>query len=425
MPSFLLTTTHHILAFDGQDHFFRIHSGKGVYYGLAQDGPHVYVSCRNQTEGPHNHDARASETGSILVLDSTSLLPTAELRPDDFALRDVHGIACFDGRLWVTSSFDNLIGIFDQSNGRWTKWYPATDPAARDRNVNHFNTVVPYGEQICLVAHNNGQSQVLCYDRCSLELCSVLELGYQAHDLFFVDGAIATCSSAEGVLIGSNGWTIRTGAFPRGIAFGDNCVLLGLSQVADRSVRHETTGIVRRFTPQWHYASDYLLPGAGMVLAILRFDREGPEIAARELFESHSFHCEYNSLEPGNVYRPGRCKNSTYAPEWHAAEDTHRWTAAREARITVVVNPGETTLEIRAYNQLPQPYWTEVLVNSRILGLIHWSEPGSATSQFQLPPVPGKCEVCFRVPHLWRPSTSLGTRDERQLGIAIQEVKVF
>jgi hypothetical protein len=88
--AFLITTTHHLLAFDGRRNFFRVHSGKGLYYGLARDERHIYVSCRNETGGPSDPALRAAEWGSILVLDAVSLSPVGELRPADFALRDVH-----------------------------------------------------------------------------------------------------------------------------------------------------------------------------------------------------------------------------------------------------------------------------------------------------------------------------------------------
>lgn len=131
------------------------------------------------------------------MLDAASLLPISELRPDEFPLRDVHGIACFNSKLWVSCSFDNLVAVFDTATRRWMKWYPSIDLAARDHDVNHFNTIVPDGERICILAHNNGPSHLLFYDRSSLELCSVLKLGQQAHDVFPVGAAVATCSSAE------------------------------------------------------------------------------------------------------------------------------------------------------------------------------------------------------------------------------------
>jgi hypothetical protein len=425
-PGFLLTTTHHVLAFDGQGRFFRVHSGKGLYYGLAQDGRCIYVSCRNQTTGPYDATARAGETGSILVLDAASLLPIAELRPEEFPLRDVHGIACFDNKLWVTSSFDNLIAVFDTAARRWMKWYPSIDLAARDRDVNHFNTIVPDGDRICLLAHNNGPSHLLFYGRASLELYSVLELGREAHDIFPAGGGVGTCSSADGLLVASTGWALRTGAFPRGIAYDDEGILVGLSQVAPRSIRHEMSGIVRRFTPQWHYAADYVLPGVGMVLAILPLPLDLSACAALEPFEAPCFRGEYNPLEPGNVYRVGGGGNAVFAPEWHAGAETHRWTAARESRMTVVVNPGETTLAICSSSSFPGPYWAEVLLNGQSLGTLRWTQPGYASPQFTLPSgIQGSCELLFRVPHLWQPSAFLGTTDPRMLGVSIQELKIL
>ena len=424
--AFLVTTTHQVLAFDGGDRFFQVHSGKGLYYGLAQDSRCIYVSCRNQTIGPDDAVARAEETGSILVLDALALLPIAELRPEDFALRDVHGIACFDGKLWVTSSFDNLVAVFDTSVRRWTKWYPSIDVDARNRDLNHFNTIVPDRDQIYVLAHNNGPSHLLSYDRSTLELCSTMELGRQAHDIFATGGGIGTCSSAEGLLLNSTGWALRTGAFPRGVARCNNSILVGLSQVAPRSTRHEASGIVRRFTPEWHYTADYVLSGAGMILGILAIDLDESVINALEPFEARCFRGAYNPVEPGNVYSPAADGNGVFAPEWHAGEKTHRWTAARESRMTIVVNPGERTLTVCAFSAFPGPYRAEVLLNGEKLGTLFWSQPGHLEQRFDLPSgAQGRFELLFRIPHLWQPSVSLGTIDERRLGISIKELRIL
>jgi hypothetical protein len=422
-PAFLITTTHHLLAFDGRRNFFRVHSGKGLYYGLAQDHRHVYVSCRNETGGPWDPALRAAESGSILVLDAGSLGRVGELRPEEFALRDVHGIACFDRKLWVTSSWDNLVAVFDLDMQRWTKWYPSPDPDARDRDVNHFNTVVADGEYIRVLAHNNGPSQILTFDRCSLDLHSVMDLGCQAHDVFRVNGEIATCSSIEGLLMGTGGWTIRTGAFPRGLAFAGD-IFLGLSQVTSRPNRSSTSGILRRFSSNWRYVADHVLPDVGMILAILPVDVDmsGADL---EPFESQYFSGEYNSLEPGNVYEFG---GEARSPEigWHSRENGHRWTAALDARMNIVVNPGERSLVIRAGSAFPGAYSAEILVNGRSTGTLNWDEPGCSTFQLTLPPEAcGTCEVVFRVPHLWQPSALLGSADGRMLGVSLQELKIL
>jgi hypothetical protein len=423
---YLLTTTHHLLAFDGEESFFLVHSGKGLYYGLAHNGAYLYVACRNQTTGPDDAEARARERGSILVFDAASLAFVAELSPEDFPLRDVHGIAFFDGRLWVTSSHDNMIAVFDTAARQWTRWYPSIDVGARDRDVNHFNTIVPDGERIWLLAHNHGASQLLAYDRSSLDLCSALDLRHQAHDVFRVDGSLGTCSSADGLLVARSGWALRTGAFPRGVVQSAEGVLVGLSQLAPRSMRRQMTAIVRRFTPQWRYAGDFVLPGVGMILAILRLDADRSVLASMEPFEAQRFDCEYNPVEPGNVYGLGDQCEAVRGPEWHTAEETHRWTAARESRMTIVVNPGETAIGIDAFSSFPGTYSSDVLLNGRYLGSIPWTQPGLASLEFPLPRLlQGRCELSFRVPHLWQPSTILGTGDQRMLGIGVRELKLF
>jgi hypothetical protein len=423
--AYLVATTHALLAFDSQDRFFEVHSGNGLYYGLAKCGGRIYVSCRNQTEGPKNLVIRDGEKGSVLVLDANSLRQISELCPDEFPLRDVHGMALFDGKLWITSSFDNMVATFDLVKKKWGKWYPSADIGARDRDVNHFNTIVHDGDRICLLAHNNGPSHILFYDRQTLELCSALKLGCQAHDIFWVDGAVTTCSSANGLLISSKGWALRTGAFPRGIAITEEGIVVGISQMAQRSDRHKTSGILRKFTPAWGHLADYVLPGVGMVLAILPLDLELSGISGLETFQAQCFRDKYNSLEPGNIYRFGDVGDGTFAPEWHAGEGVRRWTAARLAHMDIVVNPGETTLIVAASSGFPGPYSLEVLINGQRLGVLSWSGPDFQISKFCLPPnLRGTCELGLSVSHLWQPSVCLGTDDKRWLGVCVHELRL-
>jgi hypothetical protein len=422
---FLLTTTHHLLALDDQGRFYRIHSGKGVYYGLASDHErHLYVACRNQVKGSNDDAERSRQTGSILVLAVPSFAVIGELQPE-FALRDVHGIACIDGKLWVTCAYDNLVAVYDIGRRQWRKWYPSTKPAARGRDVNHFNTITTVGDRFCVVAHNNGRSHLLFYAKPSLELCSACELGREAHDAFSVGGGVATCSSRDGVLLSTAGWILRTGGYPRGIAFAGDSVLLGISQIAPRGMRHQASGVLRRFTRQWCHVADYLLSAVGMILAILPIDIDENDLPKLEPWNQVQEHRAPNL--PGNAYRLGE-RESTVASslEWHAGELTHRWTAAREAGMTVVVNPGETKVVVTARNGFPGAYAVEVCANGQSLGSIYWSEAKDARNEFLLPGgTQGKCEMILRVPHLWQPSSCrLGSVDDRMLGVGIQTIQI-
>lgn len=98
------------------------------------------------------------------------------------------------------------------------------------------------------------------------------------------------------------------------------------------------------FYDKLDHAADYILPGAGMVLAILGADLDSGGISGWEPYEAECFHRRYNPLEPGNRYCPGASGSGVFPPEWHSNEETHRWTAARKSRMEIVVNPGEKTL---------------------------------------------------------------------------------
>jgi hypothetical protein len=426
---FLLTTTHYLLAQDEQDHFFQVHSGRGLYYGIAEHENAIYVACRNNVEGPTDPASRAKEAGSVLVFDAASLLLIDELCPAGFPLRDVHGMAYIDGKLFVTCSHDNLAAIYDPAARQWTKWYPAVDPGDRDRDVHHFNTIAVAGGRIGVLAHNNGPSQLFFYDKNSLELCSVLALGCQAHDIFPHARGLATCSSGDGVLLDDAGWVLRVGGFPRGIAFDDDCILVGVSSVASRSTRRDMSGVVRRFMPDWTHVADYVLNRVGMVLAIHRLARQSASISHLAPFsDTERFVRTYNRNEPGNVYAPGIAgsRSGVVGPEWHAAEGTRRWTAARDARMAIVVNPGETQVSVTAESSFTGPYSVEIRLNGATLGEMRWSAPGRISSEFTLlPGTQGENVVLFSVPHLWQPSACYpGSQDQRWLGISIVQVSL-
>ncbi|MGA2601762.1 MAG: hypothetical protein ABSH09_32770 [Bryobacteraceae bacterium] len=371
--------------------------------------------------GPAEAATRAQENGSVLVFNAHTLALTGELRPPHFPLRDVHDAALIDGKLFVACSYDNLIAVFDFATGRWEKWYPAADLKARDCDANHFNTIAVHDNRIILLAHNNGPSQLFFYDRRSLDLCKVIRLGKWAHDIFRVGGEIAVCSSAEGLLVSTSGWTLRTGGFPRGVDLTGDSILVGISTLADRVNRHQMSSVLRRYTPSWFHTCDYLLEGVGMVLDIQPIDVDEAAVATLEpFFGFRRFPGTYNDAAPGNVYLPGvdDPRSGVFTPEWHGPESTHRWTAALDARMTLVVNPGESTVSITAMSGFPGAYDAEVYMSGRCIGRIGWIEPGARAAAFALPEAAGACELLFRVPHLWQPSAE----DPRKLGVGIFDV---
>lgn len=426
---FLVSTTHHLLAVDtDRNSVWHVHSGSGLYFGLAAgENGLLYVAARNSIQGPQDVDARASEHGSVLVMDEKFCLRD-ELRPP-FPLRDVHGIACFDGRLWVTCSFDNMIAMHDLATGNWSRWYPAPNPAHRGRDVHHFNTIRFLRGQVCLVAHHFGASKLLFFDYPSLQLASVATLGVMAHDLFY-QGELATCSSGEGCIVNSQGQRLRTGNFPRGVAATGQGTLLGMSINRPRDERQQQDGILRWYGPDWRFQTDYLLPGAGMVLDILHLaDRKFRWDALETWPHAEITPGGYNRLSPANVYLAdsfGLTIPRTALLDWHAPEGTHRWTAARETSLSILINPEETRLSVELSSQNPNPYQVEIWLNHKLLDTVVFDGSGVERREFCIASEPrGAASLLFRVPNLWKPAEVFpGNHDGRLLGVAVHRVSL-
>lgn len=420
---FLICTTQHILLLDtDRETTYRVHSGSGLYYGLGLHRGKVIAACRNRT--PSQDDSqREEECGSLLFFNERLAL-ASELRAP-FPLRDVHGIAALPDSIWVTCSFDNMVAIFQPETNTWRKWYPAVDPGDRNRDVHHFNTIAKIGDRLALLAHHWGPSQVYFYRYPSLELDSVHALGVQAHNIFDVEGSLATCSSGRGTLESECGWRLRTGNFPRGFAAAGDMRLIGLSQNASRNERNTTDGVVRLFNDAWQFQADYLLCGVGMVLDILSLP---PHLVTDDLEPWPHLHVfrQYNPVAPGNCYLPGQpCPDGNDWLEWHAPEGTHRWTASCDAGMTVVLNPGERVLTVDAMNGFPGRYEVEVCLNGTSLGRLSFPAAGAASASFALNGCPpGEARLSFRVDSLWQPARVTGSGDCRFLGISVHAVRL-
>jgi len=368
---FLVSTTHHLLAIEPESHMlWRIHSGAGLYFGLAK-GPDgvIYAACRNTAFGPEDETVRASERGSVLVLDANFRM-CDELRPA-FPLRDLHGIAYFDRRLWITCSYDNMVAIYDLATGDWNRWYPVADSV--DRDVHHFNTIRFLEGQVCLVAHHFGPSEVFFFDYPSLRLAATVPLGRMSHDLFLYENAIATCSSGDGWIVNRNGRRLRTGGFPRGVATTPSGNLVGMSMQSPRGQRQYQSGILRWYDPDWRFKTDFTLKDIGMVLDVLAIQDQGSQWNSFEPWQlAEATSGAYNRVAPGNIYRPEFFSSGSKSEglEWHGVEETHRWTAALDATISVLINPGETRLSVELSSANPNPYSVEVWLNERCVATI-------------------------------------------------------
>ena len=293
----LVTTSYSLLRINCHDgRRQRLHHGQGLYYGLSRSAAGWLVAARGRTvSDPRPLD---TERGEILRFDDQ--LRLCERWQAPFPLRDIHEIAWQDDGLWVTCSFDNMIALRDHQ-GHWCRWYPlGPPPADQPGDVNHFNSFYFEPERVWVLAHNRGSSELLAFDRAAARHGRTtpplerIALGVQAHNIWRQGEVWYTCSSAESRLCGSDGWQVYTGGFPRGIAqVGDRWVV-GVSALAERQDRDDSTGELVWFDAQWRECERWSLPGEGLVLDVVCPHPPAPSPSrgegGRQNLQGSSFH---------------------------------------------------------------------------------------------------------------------------------------
>jgi hypothetical protein len=265
----LATTSQSVLLVDClTGHASVLHRGAGLYYGIARMGATHAVAARRRLVS--SAQPRDEERGFILLLDGD--LRHRETFEAPFPLRDMHEIAWFDRRLWVTCSFDDMIAICD--GVAWERWTPELPPVSdRDRPVrdverdrHHFNSFFLTDEEIALLAHNHGPSDLHFFDRRSRSFRRTIQLGKQAHNIWRHGDAFATCSSIEGRLVASDGWELPIGGFPRGVCFAGGHRAIGLSALSERGQRDWTSAAIALYDASWRPLHYVHLVREGMIL---------------------------------------------------------------------------------------------------------------------------------------------------------------
>jgi hypothetical protein len=268
----LVTTSQSLLLLDTESgEAIPLDRGKGLYYGMARHDDRIYVAARMRQVA--SDVAQQHERGEILIFDRELQACGTLCAP--FPLRDLHEIAWHNGTLWATCSFDNMIAIFDGE--RWEQWFPLGVPADGPSDVNHFNSLMFDHDRVWVLAHNRGGSELLAFSLTGRVLQQRVALGQCSHNIWREEGMLFTCSSADGKLLGENGFVLDTGGFPRGVAFEECRRYVGISELAERKDRDLSMGKIMVFDGDWAFLKQISLPGEGLVLDLLRLpDGFGP-----------------------------------------------------------------------------------------------------------------------------------------------------
>lgn len=263
-PNWLLVTTSKslLLIHRSSGQGYRIDEGRGLYYGMAMVGNQLWVGARHRLVSSSLPPEQ--ERGQILVFNPDWRCHTALEAP--FPLRDIHQILWHHDRLWVTCPFENSVAIYDPAGRHWVAWYPLGLPEDGPKDINHFNSLAIFDQRLCIVAHNKGASDLLFFQLPDCTLVDTIRLGQQAHNVWRHGNGWATCSSGEGKLVSTDGWTVETGGFPRGMAVLGEETCIGISEIAERHQRDLTTSQLLFYNPDWALQRRISLMNEGLVL---------------------------------------------------------------------------------------------------------------------------------------------------------------
>jgi len=145
--------------------------------------------------------------------------------PDGVAQFDrPHQIACLGHRIFICDSGHNLLRVFDIKCGTFQSIGFGTQS-------NWINSVNLIGEEIHVVFHNHGWSDLLVLDHNLNPLREIRRIGVCAHHVWSMRGERWTCSSLEGKLrcIDSRR-SIDLGGYPRGVAISGRWLIVGISR---------------------------------------------------------------------------------------------------------------------------------------------------------------------------------------------------
>lgn len=260
----LVTTSKSFLAIDTETSEEKIiHTGKGLYFGIALADDFIFVGARNSEDCFDYLGKQSAEKGEILVFDYQLQLQKIIQAP--FALRDIHQILWFDNKLWVTCSRDNLVALYDLHG--WGKWYPAEELSARGEDINHFNSLFYDGRELHILAHNFGASEIWSFSYPGLEIIAKLQIGNQAHNIWtHGDRDFFICDSLNGAVASVQGECVEIGGFPRGVVATADKTYIGTSDIAERSERSAVSSKIIVFDMNWQRLTEFRITGQGQLL---------------------------------------------------------------------------------------------------------------------------------------------------------------
>jgi hypothetical protein len=245
----LVTTTAHLVAVDLESRaVLPLESHRGEYYGISWFAGADELVCSHS--GLNNADL----VDIASYADSEKGWISAGTFNSRRFLSQPHQICCAgDGRVVCTNTGRNVITVLDPARpntyqeaglteARWDRLSP--EQAIGD----HLNSVFLRGDRLFVIAHRHSKGSALgTFSYPELELLSIEPLDARTglHNIWITgEGQRISCHSDAGSLIDLDAraalWESGAGGFTRGLAAGDDFVVVGDSRKSGRDLRRSS-----------------------------------------------------------------------------------------------------------------------------------------------------------------------------------------
>ena len=234
-PNLLVTTSTAVLLVEGNGPR-TIHTGCGIYFGLAWDRDFIYILCRNNL----GHGKLRRILGyrvTIEILDKSFRQVDSVRCP---SIHDPHQAIARNGSIYVANTGKDRIEIYNNNSFSSINW------TGEQTDVHHINTI-GFDESFFYVLENNKQqrSMVKMFDL-NWQPVQDVSLGLGAHNIFRQAQALSVCSSLDRAMVRYDLDIKEITEFPllgrkwlpRGLAKGNNRFYIGLSAEGTRQERH-------------------------------------------------------------------------------------------------------------------------------------------------------------------------------------------
>ena len=237
----------------------------GLFFGVTLAGPSIYVfeAC--------DLPRFATRRGRIirLIREGGRIVGTEVIATG--LSNGCHQIDLIDGRLCVLDTYGQRVLRYGL-DGTLDDILQPLPPARRDDWAGgyvHFNSLLAVGDHILLLLHNGGeatgrQSELAVLDRNWRLTDRHMLPGLGCHNIAVLeDGALLTCASLSGELIGPDGLRVKVSPMmTRGLSVGRDTIAVGASTFSGRRSRHRTAGTVTFLDRAYGVRSVLDLPGA-------------------------------------------------------------------------------------------------------------------------------------------------------------------